>query len=331
MTDLTNRQRAAAVLAQLDQGRAAAILARMTDVEAVQLATELALLPPLSQEALEGVVESLTSRLQDFNTRQGGSAVAKRLLAARLGDKRADEIMEEVDESAEPRPMAFLGAIQAPMLARTIRNEHPQLIAVIMAHLRHAHAASVLSGLEPGMRTEIVRRLASMNSLPPIVLQRLNGVLEDALTGLAGARSEEVDGVEALAQIVTSASRETERQLLVDLEQHDPELAQQVRDRLFRFEDLVALEAPALQTVLQAVPPATVVLALKGKSDDVVEHVLGVMSARRNAEVRDELLMLPPQRLSVVLDAESELLRAAAQLIDSGVIAAGRAGDDLVV
>lgn len=332
MRSLTGRQRAAVVLAQLDGARAARLLAEFSEAETISLTTEIARLPVLDQGEIEGVVADLHRRVGALAPVRGGEDVAMGLLTARFGAERATEIMDEMRWAGRPRPFAFLNAVDPARLALFLGDEHPQLIVAVLTQLRREQAARVLDHLQTATRTEVARRVVVARGLSQQASEQLHRELEARLLSIAVARADalETDGVGTLVGILTSVDQATERQVLARLDEHAPDLAEQVRARLFTFEDLVALDARTLQEVLRQAEADTLALALKGKSPDIVERVASELTERRAEQLREDLGALPPQALRAVQEAESALVRATLALDAAGVIALERSDDPIL-
>lgn len=332
MPELTGRQRAAAVLAQLDEGRAARVLAKLSEVEAIALMTEVARLPALDQAALDAVVEDLRQHLGTLAAANGGEEVAMAFLTARFGAERAAEIMEEMRTAGRPRPFAFLSAVEPARLALFLDGEHPQLIVAVLTQLRREQAARVLDALPPTTRTEVARRIVTMGGLSHDAAERLRRELEARLLSIATAKSEAIaaDGMDTIVGILTRVEQGTERRVLEQLEEESPELAEEIRSRLFVFENLLALDSRTLQEVLRELDPDTLVLALKGKPPEVVERFAAELTARRAEQLREDLAAMPPQHLRAVQDAEATLVRTTLALDEAGVITLNRADDPML-
>lgn len=332
MSSLTGRQRAAAVLAQLDEARAARLLANLSETETISLTAEVASLPMLDQVELDGVVADLRSGIGTLASVRGGDDVAMGLLTTRFGAERAAEIMDEMRWAGTPKPFAFLSAVEPVRLALFLGDEHPQLIVAVLTQLRREQAARVLDQLQPRTRTEVARRIVVMRGLSQDASQRLHRELETRLLSIAVARADalETDGMITIVGILTSVDQATERQVLARLDERSPDLAAEIRSRLFTFQDLVALDGRTLQEVLRQADGDTLALALKGKSPEVVERVASELTGRRAEQLREDLAALPSQPLHAVQEAESVLVRATLALDEAGAIALDRSDDPIL-
>jgi flagellar motor switch protein FliG len=333
MASLTKRQKAAVVIAQLDEVRATRVLRSMTEAEVISLMTEVANLPVMSIEEVEEVVQDLSvSATALADVRQGGVDIARRLLTERLGAQRAAEIMDELRNVVTDHPLAFMNRIDASQIAGFMAGEHPQILALVLAHMSRDNAARVVERLEDDLRTEVARRVAKITPLPPEVIRRVGNDLEYRLSAFvrAGGSASEVEGLATIVGILTSADQATEKQILSDLEARDPDMAERIRNEMFVFEDVVNLDDQTLQTVLRSVVLKNVALALKGKPEHVVEKFIRNISERAAEELREDMESLGPQRLSVVEAAESTIVKAVRSLADAGTITLERGDDELV-
>ncbi|MHB1975388.1 MAG: flagellar motor switch protein FliG, partial [Acidimicrobiales bacterium] len=282
-------------------------------------------------EKVIGQLALVTESLADV--RQGGSEIAERLLRERLGASRAAQIMDELQSIGADHPLAFINRIEPSQIVGFISAEHPQLLAIVLAHVNRDHAARIIECLDDDLRTEVARRVAKMGPLPPDVIRRVATELDFRLSafGRAGAGTSDVEGIATIVGILTSADQATEKQILADLDERDPEIAEQIRNEMFVFEDVVQLDDATLQTVLRAIVLKNVALALKGKQESVVAKFTGNISERAADELMEEMAALGPQRLSVVEAAEDAIVKLVRSLADAGTITIERGTDELVV
>lgn len=332
MAELTGRQRAAVVLAQLDPGRAAAVLARLSESEAIALGAEMASLPALDERILVDVATDLRSRLEQVSVARGGEDVALALLTTRFGKDRAVEILDELRSRGSPRPFAFLAAVEASRLALFLEAEHPQLVAAVLAQLRSEQAGQVLTCFQPSTRTEVARRVARTGGLSQAAAVWLHDELEARLLSIATARDNAAvtDGLEAIVGILTSADQRTEKHIMDELMASSPELAEEIRSRLFTFEDLVALDDRTLQEVLRQAEQESVVLALKGKPPEMIGRFAAQLTTRRSEQLYEDLAASPPQPLRAVQEAEASLVRLTLLLDAQEVIQLNRSNDPML-
>lgn len=332
MTLLTMPQRAALVLAQLDDDRVQRILASMSEMEVVAIVAEMAHLPVMRAEEVEEVIAEFEDAAGALvQVRQGGIEVARRWLRERLGAGRATEVLAELQSLTQEHPMMFLNRIEPQQLVGFLADEHPQTVALVLASLHADRAAAVIEKIEEEARVEIARRMAIMGPVPPEVVQKVADELESRFSTLAyTGGGPESGGVSSVVALLTNTARTTERQILGGLDQIDPELAERIRSEMFVFDDVVALDDASLQVALRSVSMKEMALALKGKSQQVVEKVTSNLSSRAAEDLLEDLAAMGPQRLSVVESAESAVVKAVRDLVDGGEITIGRGSDELV-
>ncbi len=333
MIQLTKSQQAAVVIAQLDETRAHKVLKNLSESEVIELMAEVARLPTMTAEDVDRVLDELsvvTGSLADV--RQGGSDIAERLLRERVGAARAAQIMDELQNVVADHPLAFINRIDPAQIVGFMSAEHPQLLAVVLAHVNRDHAARVVERLDDDLRTEVARRVAKMSPLPPDVMRKVGAELDYRLSAFAraGGGSSEIEGVATIVGILTSADQATEKQILADLEERDPEMAEIIRNEMFVFEDVVQLDDQTLQTVLRSVVLKNVALALKGKPEHVIQKFTRNISERAAEELLEDMASLGPQRLSVVEGAEASIVKLVRSLADAGTITIERGTDELV-
>ncbi len=333
MTELTMAQRAAVLIAQLSEERAGRILRQLSESEVIAVMAEIARLPVMSSDELAEVVADLREHTGALaSVRQGGAAVAQRLLTERLGAHRAQEIMDNIQATVVDDPLAFISTIDPVQLTGFLTGEHPQTFAVVLSHIRAESAAHILERLDDTLRTEVTRRVAKMGALPPHVIQRLAAELELRLSAFVrgGGTITDVDGVHTVVEMLNFTERATEKQILTDLEASDPDIAERIRNEMFVFDDVVRLTDQALQLVLRQVVTKTLAVALKGKPQNVLDKFVRNISERAAEDLAEDMGALGPQRLSVVEAAESAIVKIVRNLADAGDIVIERAGDELV-
>ncbi len=330
---LSGPQRAAVIVTQLDDERAQLVLRAMSEAEVVRLMAEVARLPSLTAEDVQSVVEEFTTEASAYlYVRQGGMAVAQRWLHDRLGSARAAEVMSELEVAAQDQPLGFLNRIEPAQLAGFIADEHPQTVAVVLANIFHEHAARVLDRIDEDRRADVVRRMATMGSIPAPLVQRIADELTKRLSALmrSGGVVAGVGGVSAVAAVLNNVDRTAEKQILASLEASDPDLAEVIRGEMFVFDDVVQLDDLALQQALRTVVLKDLALALKTATPDVVDKFMRNMSERAAEDLAEEMGSTGPQRLSSIEASQAAIVRAVRELADSGTIVIGRANDELI-
>jgi flagellar motor switch protein FliG len=334
MTMLLGPQKAAVVLAQLDNFRAQKILKAMSETEVVDLMSAMATLPALHPDIVQAIVSEFSMQTAArVDVGQGGIDVARKLLRDRLGAARTEEILDQFVSSGQIHPLSNLQRIDPQQITSFISEEHPQTIGVVLAHLTPDHSAAILAILPEDLRAEVSKRIATMGRISPDVIQVIADILERKLAALlrfGTAASSEVGGVQSIVAILNQTDRSSEKQILTALEESDPELAEQIRNEMFVFDDVVSLDDRTLQRVLRNVVPKELAVALKGVPDEIREKFLRNMSERAAQDLVEEIEVLGPTRVSQVEAAQSSVVRVVRELDASGEIVLTREDDEFV-
>jgi flagellar motor switch protein FliG len=321
------------VLAQLGPKRATPILREMADPDAIELTTEIANLPALDTDTVVGVLSEFVDRVQGTSlVNQGGLDLARQFLNERLGKVRADEVLDQMESKLAVGPLAVLATADPRRVVGVLSEQQPQTVAVLLAHMRAEDAARIMAALPAEFRIQVARRIAQLDRVDPAAVRQTTTLIEAKLRSLhtLGSTSS-VGGAAAIAEILSQADRNTERQILSQLEEEDTELAEKIRANLFTFEDVVALDDRSLQQILRKVPPTTLAVALKGAhlDDDALARIRQNLTERASQTLDEELEVLGTVRTSQVDEAQADVVRAARALDDEGVIVIAR--DDEVV
>lgn len=323
-------RKAAILLVQLGQDKAAKILSHLREREVELLSAEIADLQMLSADETDSVIHEfhqITSARA--NILNGGPDFARAMLEESLGREKADSIMNRLHMAARQMPFQFLHRADARQLLSFISGEHPQLIAVILAHMPSDRATLVLSGLEPERQAEVAHRIAVMDRTSPEVVRELEVALERKTSSVLQPQDfSTVGGLDPLIEMMNRADRGTERLIIESLEKRDPALAEEVKSRMFMFEDLIHLDNKDMQFVLRQVEIAELALALKGVSGDVKDKIMANMSQRASENLLEEVELLGPVLLRQVEEAQASIIRNVRRLEESGEITLRRNAED---
>lgn len=331
---LRGRRKAAVLLVTLGPKRAAEVFSHLGEAEIEELSLEMAKTGEIPREQVEAVLEEVAENSLAFNSiAEGGVAYAREVLERALGSERAAEITGRLSAVIEMRPFEFLHRTPPEQIHAFLRNEAPQTKALVISSLHTTLAAEVLALLEEGEQADVSLRIARMSETSPAVIREVETVMRQKLSNVLSEEYAASGGVKSLADILNHADRPTERNVLDTLAESDEELAEEIRALLFVFEDIVKLDDRAVQTVLKDVDDADLALALRGVAAEVREKVLGNMSERRAEMLVEEIEYQPPQRKSVVEEAQGRIVAEIRRLEDAGEIVMGRRGnsDELVV
>jgi flagellar motor switch protein FliG len=331
---LTNRQKVAVVLAQLGPKKATPILKEMSDPDAIAFTTEVANLPSLDTDTVVAVLGELVDRIHESTlVNQGGITLARQFLQERLGQARADEVLDELENKSTVGPLAVLAHADPRQVVAILAEQQPQTVAVLLAHMRPEDAARIMAELPGAFRIKVARRIAQLDRVDPAAVRQTTALIEAKLRSLHTVGALTVaGGASAIAEILNHSDRQTERQILGELESQDSELAEQIRANLFTFDDVIALEARALQQILRRVPASTLAAALKGAQLDgaAMAHIRANLTERGAQTLDEELEVLGAIRTSQVDAAQGEIVRTARELDAEGVIVIAR-NDEVVL
>jgi flagellar motor switch protein FliG len=323
-------RKAAILLVQLGQDKAAALLSRLPEAEVEAISAEI-----LELEAPEAAeTELVLSEFRELATAQanvlrGGHQFALAVLQESLGYERATSVMNRLAASAMQLPFQFLHRADPRQLLSFISGEHPQVIAVVLAHLPSDKATIVLSGLDPDRQADVAHRIALMDRTSPESLEQLESALELKMGSVLQPMDfSKVGGVDPLVQIINRSDRATERLIVEGLEARDPELAEEIKSRMFMFEDIVMLENRDLQQVLRQVDAAELAPAMKGVSDEVRDKITANMSERAAQTLVEDIDLLGPVLLRQVEEAQQKIILVIRRLEDAGEIVLRRGADD---
>ncbi|MBO9523533.1 MAG: flagellar motor switch protein FliG [Nocardioidaceae bacterium] len=323
-------RKAAILLIQLGKDRAAAVMSHLSDAEVESISAEIARLESISAEETQQVLgefkDMMTARA---HIAQGGLSFAQQLLEQSLGPERAAEVIERVKAAAVRLPFQFLHRADPAQLRGFIVDEHPQVIALVLAHMTPDKASLLLSGLPPAQQAQVAHRIAVMDRTSPEIIREVESALERKLSSmLQPAEMSRVGGVDPLVNIINRSDRSTERQIVDGLEALDAALADEVKSRMFMFEDIVNLDDRTVQLVLRSVEGNQLALALKGVSDAVRAKITGNLSSRAAENLVEEVELLGAVRLTQVEEAQQGIIRTIRQLEEQGQITVRRGSDD---
>ena len=325
-------RKAAIFLVQLGQEKAARIMALLPEDLVEELTGEIVRLKEVSAIDAEAVLSEAHDNLAAQSGSRGGMDLARQLLAQSLGADRADEIMERLGASLAEMPFESIRKADARQLLSFLADEHPQTIALVLAHLAPQQSAVVLSGLPQNLQAKVAFRIASMEPASPDVIRLVERELERRMTTVLGPQEmSSVGGVEPLVAIINRADRSTEKMILEGLEAVDPALAETVRAQMFIFEDILTLDDKAIQLVLRNVESADLALALKGVSPMVKEKITKNLSSRAAENLVEEIDLLGAVRIKQVEEAQAKVVQEIRNLEQTGQILIQRGDAEAMV
>ncbi|MCZ0755312.1 flagellar motor switch protein FliG [Anoxybacillus sp. J5B_2022] len=331
--ELTGKQKAAILLISLGPDVSASVYKHLSEEEIEKLTLEISNVRQVAAQEKEEVLEEFhqIALAQDYIA-QGGIAYAKEVLEKALGSEKALNIINRLTSALMVRPFDFARKADPAQLLNFIQNEHPQTIALVLSYLEPAQAGQILSSLPQEMQADIARRIALMDSTSPEVINEVEQILERKLSATVVQDYTQTGGIEAVVEVLNGVDRATERTILDALEIQDPELAEEIKKRMFVFEDIVTLDNRAIQRVIREVDNNDLMLALKVSSDEVKEVVFRNMSTRMAETFKEEMEFMGPVRLRDVEEAQSRIVAVIRRLEEAGEIVVARGGgDDIIV
>ncbi len=320
-------QKAAVLLTALPEEEAAEILSRLDAKQVELVSIEIARLKGVSSEQQEQVILQFSESSPDGTSDSGGIERAKNLVQRALGAKAAGTL-DNIRQSIEEVPFAFLRNVDSQNILTYVAEEHPQTIALILSHLPAPAGAAILAGLPPDRQLSVVQRIAHMGQTSPDIIKEVEAGLERRMSSVMSQSFENAGGVDAVAEMLNVSDRSTERLLLENLSHEDPELVEEIRRLMFVFEDINKFNNKDIQTVLKNVENAQWAMALKGASQPLRDKVFANMSTRAADMLREEMQYLGAVKLSAVEQKQQEIVDVVRRLEDSGEIELNAAGEE---
>lgn len=330
--DYTGIQKAAILLIALGPERSADIFKHLKEDEIEELTLEIANTRSVSPQVKEDVLnEFYQICLAQQYIAEGGIGYAKELLDKALGEDRAKEVITKLTASLQVRPFEFVRKTDPSQLLNFIQDEHPQTIAMILSYLTSAQAALVIGALPPEKQADVAKRIAMMDRTSPDVIKEVERVLEKKLSSLVNQDYTIVGGVDAIVNILNTVDRTTEKHIMESLEIEEPELADEIRKKMFVFEDILLLDDRAIQRVLRDVDNADLGVALKAANEEVQNLIFKNLSKRLAAMIKEDMEFMGPVRMKDVEEAQQKVVSVIRKLEDSGEIVISRGGGDEIV
>ncbi|TQS75560.1 flagellar motor switch protein FliG [Ornithinibacillus gellani] len=330
---LTGKQKAAILLISLGPDVSAQVYKHLTEEEIEKLSLEISSVKKVDTDMKEDVVEQFhqIALAQDYIS-QGGIGYAKTVLEKAFGKEEATNIINRLTSSLQVRPFDFARKADPQQLLNFIQGEHPQTIALVLSYLDSEQSGQILSELPQDMQADIARRIATMDSTSPEIISQVEQVLEKNISSSFTDDYTQTGGIQAVVEVLNGVDRSTERTILDALEIQDPELAEEIKKRMFVFEDIVILDNRAIQRVIREVENEDLRLALRVASDEVKDIVFKNMSQRMAETFKEEMEYMGPVRLRDVEEAQTRIVSVIRRLEDVGEIVIARGGgDDIIV
>ncbi|WP_088005923.1 flagellar motor switch protein FliG [Indiicoccus explosivorum] len=330
---LSGKQKAALLLISMGPEASASIYKHLNEEEIERLTLQISSVKKVEPEVKEEIIEEFhnIALAQDYIS-QGGIGYAKTVLEKALGQDHAQTIINRLTSSLQVRPFDFARRAEPAQILNFIQHEHPQTIALILSYLDPQQAGVILSSLPQEGQADIARRIATMDSTSPEIISEIEAVLERKLSSSVTQDFSVTGGVDAVVEVLNGVDRATEKTILDALEIRDPELAEEIKKRMFVFEDIVTLDNRSIQRVIRDCENTDLLLAMKVSSEEVKDILFRNMSARMAENFREEMEIMGPVRLKDVEDAQSRIVSIIRRLEEAGeIIIARGGGDELIV
>ncbi|MCX8130325.1 MAG: flagellar motor switch protein FliG [Clostridia bacterium] len=331
-SDRTGKEKAAMLLISLGPEKSAEIFKHLKEEEIEQLTLEIANIRTVTPEEKEKVLDEFYQIcLAQEYIAEGGIGYAKDILEKALGTQKALDVINKLTVSLQVRPFDFIRKTDPSQLLNFIQNEHPQTIALILAYLKPQQASTVLSALPQDKQADVARRIATMDRTSPEVIKEVERVLEKKLSSLVTEDYTAAGGVQAIVDILNSVDRGTEKYIMETLEIEDTDLAEEIKKRMFVFEDILSLDNRSIQRFLRDVENHQLAIALKGSTEEVQKLIFSNMSKRLAEMIKEDMDFLGPVRLKDVEEAQQKIVNVIRKLEDAGEIVISRGGGDEII
>lgn len=325
-------EKAATLLLALGAEPAAEILKVMGPKEVQRLGHAMAGLKSVPQKNIEAVLDEFLGYLETHSSLHvDTNDFIRETLNQALGEDKASNLIDRILQSSETTGIESLKWMDAQTVCDLIRNEHPQIIATILVHLEHDHVSEILNLFSERLRNDVILRIATLEGVQPIALKELNEAMLRLLSGPANTKRTALGGVKTVADILNTIGSTTEASVMDALREYDPDLAQQVLDEMFVFENLLDIDDRSIQMILREIQSDSLILALKGASPELREKIFKNMSQRAAEMLREDLEAKGPVRLSEVENEQKEILKTVRRLADEGQIVLGGAGGEQMI
>ncbi len=329
---ISGREKAAILLISLGPEYSAQIFKHLNDEEIEELTLEIANMRRVSPEEKDKVLnEFYEICLAQEYISEGGINYAKDILEKALGTQKAMDIINKLTASLQVRPFDFARKADPSQLLNFIQNEHPQTIALILAYLSPLQSAQILSALPQKKQSEVAQRIATMDRTSPEVIREVEAVLESKLSSLVNQDYTTAGGIQSIVDILNSVDRGTEKNIMDTLEIEDIELAEEIRKRMFVFEDIIGLDSTSIQRSIREIDNKELAIALKGATEEVADVIYSNMSKRMAEMIKEDMDFMGPVRLRDVEEAQQKIVNTIRKLEEAGEIIISRGGGDEII
>jgi flagellar motor switch protein FliG len=329
--ELTGREKVAILLITIGPEKSADIFKHLTDDEIEELTLEIANVRKVTPEMKEKVLEEFYQICiaQEFIT-EGGINYAKDVLERALGSQKAVDVINKLTTSLQVRPFEFIRKADSSQILNFIQNEHPQTIALILAYLPSEQAGQLLSSLPQEKQADVARRIALMDRTSPEIIKEVEAVLESKLSTMVSQDYTSAGGLDSIVNIIQAVDRGTEKHIMEEMEINDAELSEEIRRKMFVFEDITSLDSRSIQRFMREVDNAQWSVSLKSASEELKEVIFGNMSKRLVEMIQEDMEFMGPVRVKDIEEAQQNIVNIIRRLEDEGEIIISRGGEVVV-
>ena len=329
---MSGLQKSAILLIALGPEKSANLFKHLKEEEIEELTLEIANTRSITPQIKEGIIEEFYQLcLAQQYIAEGGIGYAKELLEKALGTEKAMSVIGKLTASLQVKPFEFVRKTDASQLLNFIQDEHPQTIALILSYLSPMQASLIISALPPERQADVAKRVAMMDRTSPDIIKEVEKILESKLANLVNQDYTIIGGVDAVVEILNAVDRGTEKHIMETLEIEEPELADEIRKKMFVFEDILLLDDRSVQRVLRDVDNNDLAIALKGANENVQATIFNNLSKRLAAMIREDMEYMGPVRMKDVEEAQQKIVNIIRKLEDSAEIVISRGGGDEIV
>lgn len=329
---MSGLQKSAVLLISLGPEKSANIFKHLKEEEIEELTLEIANTRNVTTQIKEEVTaEFYQLCLAQQYIAEGGIGYAKELLEKALGAEKAVSVISKLTASLQVKPFEFVRKTDASQLLNFIQDEHPQTIALILSYMSAGQASMIISALPPERQADVAKRVALMDRTSPDIIKEVEKILESKLASLVNQDYTIIGGVDAVVEILNAVDRGTEKHIMETLEIEEPELADEIRKKMFVFEDILLLDDRAIQRVLRDVDNNDLAVALKGANEQVQTAIFNNLSKRLSAMIKEDMEFMGPVRMKDVEEAQQKIVNIIRKLEDSAEIVISRGGGDEII
>ena len=329
---LTGTQKSAILMMLLGEDEASEIIRNLSPKEVQHLGSAMYSVQGLDQDTVNRVLDEFLEIIKEQTSLGlGTDSYIRNVMTKALGNDKAQSVLGRITPVSSDRPIEILDWMDARAIAEMVTDEHPQIISLIISYLEASVGADVMNMLPPDLQADVIRRVATLETVQPDALRELEMVMQRKFAANTSLRASQVGGVKAAAALMNFTQQDTEQRIMKNLGKDDKDLMQAIQENMFLFENLMGSDDRSLQTLLRSVETEDIVVALKGADDALRDKLFSCMSSRAAANIMDEMEALGPVRLTEVQDAQKAIINTARRLSDEGaIVLAGRGGDDFV-